>query len=271
MDRVTITNEFGATAEITNYGAHLLSWKPSDGRERLFLSRSARFDEGKAIRGGVPVIFPQFNEFGPGVRHGFARTQFWEPVVESSGPATEASFRLVHNPQTLAIWPYRFEAIFTVSLQGDDLLLKLTVKNTDDRPFDFTAALHTYLAVDQLADVTLQGLGGTSCWDNNGDSFDVRRVFEADTLSFSGAIDRVFFDVSDTLMLQENDATLAIDMEGFRDVVVWNPGAEGAQALADMDDNEYANMLCVEAAVIDQPVNLVPGGQWHGCQVFRCR
>ena len=79
----------GASALIALHGAQLLSWKtghssvgdaPADGRERLFLSERARFAEGAAIRGGVPVIFPQFAGRGPLPKHGFARTLPWRLI-----------------------------------------------------------------------------------------------------------------------------------------------------------------------------------------------
>ena len=71
--RVGVRAPDGARAEITPYGAHVTSWVTPDGRERLFLSRATSFSPGSAIRGGVPVVFPQFARRGPLRPHGFAR------------------------------------------------------------------------------------------------------------------------------------------------------------------------------------------------------
>ena len=68
----------GATATIADHGAHLLSWCPAGGMEALYLSPTSRYGATDAIRGGVPVIFPQFGEQGPGKRHGFARVRRWD-------------------------------------------------------------------------------------------------------------------------------------------------------------------------------------------------
>src|SRR5688572_7125484 len=80
----------GAVAEISLHGAHVLSWQPSPGRERLYMSPRASFAEGAAIRGGIPVIFPQFGGRGSMLKHGFARLLDWRYVgieVESGAPA----------------------------------------------------------------------------------------------------------------------------------------------------------------------------------------
>lgn len=67
----------GASALVALHGAHVLSWIPADGREHLFLSDRAIVDGQAAIRGGIPLIFPQFGERGSLRKHGFARTAPW--------------------------------------------------------------------------------------------------------------------------------------------------------------------------------------------------
>src|SRR6478735_9573563 len=68
----------GAQATILRHGAHVTSWATADGRERLFLSERAVLAPGKAIRGGVPIVFPQFSGRGTLPKHGFARVLPWE-------------------------------------------------------------------------------------------------------------------------------------------------------------------------------------------------
>ena len=78
LDRVTLSSRDGARAEVYLQGAHVTSWRPAtDDRERLFLSERSKYCPGGAIRGGIPVIFPQFAAEGPLPRHGFARTSRW--------------------------------------------------------------------------------------------------------------------------------------------------------------------------------------------------
>src|SRR3954447_25415111 len=72
--RLEITTRF-ATAHIYLHGAHVTHFQPAGFSPVLFLSPASRFAPDKAIRGGVPVIFPWF---GPHPKesslpmHGFA-------------------------------------------------------------------------------------------------------------------------------------------------------------------------------------------------------
>ena len=79
-----------AEGEIYLYGAHLTSWKPAGAEEVIFLSRQSRFEEGSAIRGGVPICFPWFgpNATNPKApAHGFARTRAWQLESIGQNPA----------------------------------------------------------------------------------------------------------------------------------------------------------------------------------------
>ena len=102
----------GAEATITLYGAHLVSWRPARsagrerqpgeaGPERLFMSSLSALDGSRAIRGGVPVIFPQFAERGEGMRHGFARVSTWR--VLDSGEQDGAAFAVLKAPDIPSI------------------------------------------------------------------------------------------------------------------------------------------------------------------------
>lgn len=56
--RVVATLPAGDRVEILLYGATIVSWKSANGKENLFLSDKAKLDGSKAVRGGVPVVFP---------------------------------------------------------------------------------------------------------------------------------------------------------------------------------------------------------------------
>lgn len=268
MDRIRLENASGATAEIAIYGAHLLQWAPANGRDWIFLSKKALFEQGKAIRGGVPVIFPQFNEFGPGMRHGFARISQWEQLATETQGNQRATFRLVSTSDTRNLWPFDFVALYHVVLDDDQLTMTLSIENTDRNPIEFTAALHTYLRVKDFPAVKMQGLNKKYYWDNGSGPLNKRSLYGQDALCFEDAIDRIYFGIDGPLVVQDGADTLEVSMKGFQDVVVWNPGAAGAQSLRDMDDLEFLQMLCVEAAVIDQPVRLAPGEIWYGSQIL---
>lgn len=260
---VRLSHGNGDSCEIYLYGAHVTSWR-CQGAEQLFLSRQADFSPGKAIRGGVPVIFPQFGAFGPGGKHGFARNLLWQ-LDTSKSNATCAHFTLAANEQTLKAWPFEFYARYSVELLPGGLLMQLEITNEAAAAFEFTSALHTYFASPDYRQGSLTGLAGLAYWDN-GTPWQERQQQGPDELRIIDALDRVYFQAARPLTWQDQARSLTITAEGFADAVVWNPGIAGAQALSDMADEEYVQMLCVEAANVAVPTRLEPGASWRGSQ-----
>ena len=259
----------GAMAHVYLHGAHVTSWKPArDGDERLFLSERSAFRAGQAIRGGIPVIFPQFAAEGPLPRHGFARTSEWtlDDVTMKGGDAI-ASLSLRDSAETRAIWNHEFLATLAVRVGGDQLAVTLTVENRGRAPLAFTAALHSYLRVFDARDTTLVGLRGTRHRESGAPGALVKEA--KDALRFDGEVDRVYVDVPRTLTLWEPERSLEIGFESFPDAVVWNPGPVKGAALADMEPGGERHMACVEAAVVQRPVALAAGERWSGTQRFR--
>lgn len=263
LPRLRLETAQGATAELYLHGAQLTSWRPAGGDERLFLSERSAFAAGSAIRGGVPVIFPQFAAEGPLPRHGFARTRAWQ--IEQAG-AQGARLVLQDDAQTMAIWPRAFRAAFEVELAEHELRMSLTVYNTGTEPWSFTAALHTYLRVADVAQLRLRGLQGLRYRDSAQGGAERRETGEA--LRIEGEVDRIYFDTPPQLELDEPARRLRLRQQGFADTVVWNPGAERAAALADLEAGGHRHMLCVEAAAIGRPPTLPPGAHWRGSQIL---
>jgi len=266
---ITLTAADGARAVISPFGAHVLSWQPAGGGEQLFLSRSAVLDGSKPIRGGVPVIFPQFAAEGPLPKHGFARTSYWQFLREEAADngSAIAHFGLRDNAATRALWPHPFAAELAVTVGGAALNVELGIHNTGSEAFAFTAALHTYLAVADSAAVEIIGLAGLGFRDTTNGN--VRGEQHEAALRIVDEVDRIYFDAPARLQLREPGRTLELSAVGFPDAVVWNPGAVAGAALGDLETGGYARMVCIEPAVIGQPVLLVPGAAWRGGQGLR--
>lgn len=265
---VRLKSPDGAFASISSYGAHVLSWIPADGGERLFISPKAEFRAGAAIRGGAPVIFPRFaaTEFSGMAslpRHGFARTRAWEVARVN---AESAVFWLSENETTHSLWPHRFLAEYTVHIGGNRLEMTLSVTNIDIAPFTFTAALHTYLRVDNLRKASVTGLSGLLYRDSANGEQEARE--NAYRVTFPNEVDRIYFETPSPLQLVDEKRTLSISAEGFPDAVIWNPGPEKCAKLADMEPDGYLQFVCVEAAAVAQPIRLAPGGIWRGTQTL---
>ena len=266
LKKVVLISADGARAEVYLHGAHVTSWVPAGSNiERLFLSRKSDFGPQGPIRGGVPVIFPQFADQGPIIKHGFARRMEWTLVKVEEGPTgVTGNFQLNDNEDSRKIWPYAFQLELAVRVGGQELEVSLAVKNTSGQAFRFTAALHTYLKIADIHETTIEGLGGHRYLDSAGGR--VERVQEQSSLSFSGEVDRIYFDAPAVLKVHEGTSSLAVGTEGFPDVVVWNPWVTGGAALSDLEEDGYRKMVCIEAAVIGRPVLLNASESWSGVQ-----
>lgn len=257
----------GASAVVSLFGGQVLSWTPPGGADRLYLSPNAVLDRKTPIRGGIPVCFPQFADLGTLPAHGFARTRDWSVLTErGSKDYALVTLGLVDDEATRALWPHAFSAELSILLEESRLDLEFEVTNTGDGDLEFTAALHTYLAVREVEESRLEGLHGFSFRDKT-DANRIKRD-SGDVLLIEGETDRVYHDVQRPVLLREYDRSLGINAEGFPDVVVWNPWIERSKAIADLPDDAFRHMLCVEAAAAQQPVRLAPGESWWGRQTL---
>jgi len=266
---VTLRAADGATADVYLHGAHVTSWRPvPDGDERLYLSPRSEFRDGAAIRGGIPVIFPQFAAEGPLPRHGFARTASWQLEEGPCADAREAraTLTLHDSQQSRDIWAAQFRAELTVRVGGTRLAVTLAVENTGAATFSFTAALHTYLRVNDVAQAEVVGLRGTRYRDP-GDRTKLR-LDDDPVLRVTGELDRVYVDAPHSLVVREPRRALRVETKAFPDVVVWNPGRKRAAALPDLEPDGERAMLCVEAAGVQTPITLDGGRRWEGSQIL---
>jgi glucose-6-phosphate 1-epimerase len=160
----------GCTSEVYRHGAHVASWRDAAGEDIIFLSSEAVFKPPKAIRGGIPLCFPQFSDLGPlAQQHGFARNEQWQlvdPPADGDEDGGNVTMRLVSSDATKALWPHDFVATFETRLDGDEMHTSLTVRNTGSEPFEFTVALHTYFTVGDIGKATVEGLRGASYLDS---------------------------------------------------------------------------------------------------------
>lgn len=256
----------GAQAEIYLQGAHITSWVPAGGEEQLFLSRTATFADGDPIRGGVPVCWPQFSGEGPLQAHGFARNLPWELIhaQENDDGSATATLRLVDSPTSRSLWPHAFIAELAATVGGQGLHIALAITNTGRADFTFTGALHTYLRLGDVHNATVEGFAGMpykNTFTNRPDPPQPEKL-----LGFGpeGA-GRVCYGAT-RAVVREGARAISLTNENFPDIVLWNPGAERAARIPDLEPEGYRHMLCIEAGVVGAPVRLKPGESWLGGQ-----
>lgn len=258
----------GDSCLVSLQGAQVLSWISQD-QERLFLSSLAAHDGKTAIRGGIPVCFPQFNQRGPLVKHGFARLMAWtaDEAQALGHDGVQLKLRLKDTEATRAVWLHEFEAVLTVQLTPAQLRVELAVHNRGAQDLLFTAALHSYLRVPDVEQAALQGLQDLTYWDAVADTHPQQQG----AVRFGVETDRVYPRARMPLSLQAGEQPwLQIAQDAaWRETVVWNPGPALCASLKDMEPTSWQQMLCVEAAAIDDRVTVPSGQRWQAAQTLR--
>ena len=245
---LTIHND-QAKAEISLFGGHVLSYQRHGEPASLWLSDQAVLDGSKPIRGGIPLCWPWFGpapaRVGSGKpAHGFARTRLWTlDGVSDHQDGTLVHLSLAEDDETLALWPHAFALELDV-LVGKELSLVLTTRNTGKTPLTYNAALHTYLQISRPEAVTVTGLGEPYL-----DKLTGQDAQQQGSLELTAAMDRIYLQPEAMVAVQDGDRATRVVSGNHDSVVVWTPWAQGAAAMADMSDDGYRTMLCVEAAI----------------------
>ena len=266
LARAALTHPRGGRAEVYLHGAHATRWTTASGDEVLYLSPRARFGPRASIRGGVPVVFPQFADTGPLPKHGFARTREWEAVeIDASADHACLTLRLSDSPETRALWDHAFRATLAVAL-SEQLTITLSVENTGEEAIELTCALHSYLSVGDVRRASVEGLDGVRYRDKVSGGDAVQRG----AVEFRGEVDRVYCDPPGELRLRDEAAgrTVIVRTSGFTDAVVWNPWTDIAAAMDDLGADQFPRFVCIEPACVCTPVRLEPGEQWEGTQIL---
>jgi len=232
---------------ISTWGASVISWV-CDGQERLFLSPMAIRDGPKAIRGGIPVVFPQF---GPGKmkQHGFARISNWTLAKQE---ADSVLLTLSPNKLSKEMWGNTdFKLEYKVNLVNGKLITTLRVHNpANATTLHYDVCLHTYYLISHVDNMRVYGVRGYPYSDRASKGEEV--MDQEAGVTVSRYVDRVY---------EESDADLVISDKGFKtrliikksvnlkSTVLWNPWIERAKRTGDLPDEGYKRMMCVEPLV----------------------
>jgi glucose-6-phosphate 1-epimerase len=258
-----------AEGEMYFHGGQVMSWKPANGDEVLFVSRQARWEAGRPIRGGVPVCFPWFgphrsNPEAPA--HGFVRTKAWE--LESITEIDEAvivSMFTAEDNESRRWWPSSFRLVHRVTF-GRTLTMELIVTNTGDESLRFEEALHTYYRVRDIDRTRVLGLEGVKYLDTL-----VRppeEKTEDGTIAFTGETDRIYLDPRPSVGVEDGAARrLRLTASQARTAVVWNPWIAKARTLQDLADDEWRQFVCVETSNVERRAVDLAAGQQHVMRV----
>nr|XP_011468957.1 PREDICTED: putative glucose-6-phosphate 1-epimerase isoform X2 [Fragaria vesca subsp. vesca] len=235
VGQVVLRNPQGASAQVSLHGGQVTSWRNEHGEELLFTSSKAIFKPPKAMRGGIPICFPQFGNCGSLEMHGFARNKVWAiddnpPVLHPNDSQGKSYVDLLLKPseEDLKCWPHSFEFRLRVSLAiNGDLTLISRVRNVNGKMFSFSFAYHTYLLVSDISEVRIEGLETCDYLDN---LYQRERFTEqGDAITFESEVDRLYLSSRKVIAVldHEKKQTYVIRKEGLPDVGKLSFGIRG--------------------------------------------
>ena len=247
-----VTNE-KASALISVYAGHVLAFKPVTASEDLmFVSDNAYFEQGKAIKGGIPICWPWFgaapDDALQKVDHGLVRNRLWS--VLSVDTLTDGGTKIVlefkSSASTEATWPYAFNLCLEIIID-DHLSLTLLTRNTGSVAFSITEALHSYFKVGDATQATVSGLEQTEYLDKTRDYI---KMDQSGIITISEETDRIYTDIKHQLLIDDPvlQRQIKVTSSGNKNVVVWNPWQERAAAMQDLAAEDYKHFICLEVA-----------------------
>jgi glucose-6-phosphate 1-epimerase len=263
LQKILVTSP-SAVGEMYLHGAHITSWKPAGREEVLFLSTKSRWEDGRAIRGGVPICFPWFADKADDPNapaHGFVRTKAWQlDSIAQVEDGVRVSMFTESGEDTKRWCPADFQLGYRV-IFGSELSLELVVTNTGRTPLRFEEALHAYHRVENILKTRVAGLDTIQYIDKTDSN---RRKIQNGEIAIVSETDRVYMNTSGAIKLEDPGLRRRthVAKENSRTTVVWNPWMQKAHSMPDFADNEWIQMICIETSnVSDFAVDLAPGQQ----------
>lgn len=264
LPKIRITTQ-AASAEIYLHGAQVTSWIPHGFDEVIFVSGSSHWQAGRAIRGGIPICFPWFRAKSDDPKapaHGVVRAQEWrlDSITVDSEGAVAVVCSKGSDEDTRRLWPHEFRLVHRISV-AKTLQLELIVTNTGTAPFQCEEALHTYFRVGQVASVRVHGLEGVSYLDNTDAN---RERIQSGVVVLTKTTDNAYLNTRGTAEVVDPvlHRTLGTAKKNSDTTIVWNPWQQGAASLADLGNDEWSQMICVEASnILGAAISVAPGAE----------
>jgi glucose-6-phosphate 1-epimerase len=262
MAFITVSNKY-ADADICLYGAHITNFKPQKTMPVLWMSPESNFEEGKPIRGGIPVCFPWFGPHktdSAKPQHGFGRLMYWNVQKTASLPTGETLVRLqlCSSAETKTYWNHDFCAEMSV-IVGKTLTATLKVTNTSSTPFEYSCALHSYFNIPSIDEIAIEGLQSTR-YVNQLDGGDYLQ--ETLLLEIKKAETRHYYNTETDCIIIDTlfNRRIRVAKSGSKITTVWNPGEETCLKIDDIPDDGFQNFVCIEAVnAFNDVIKLAPG------------
>ena len=254
-----------ACAEIALQGGHVFHFSRHAEEPILWLSDESKFEDGEAIRGGIPICWPSFGMNNPKLpQHGFARTCYWKFVSceDIDSETTQVILSLTDNEKSRNIWNNKFNLKLKITV-SKTLNIELTTVNTDKKSFNITQALHSYFKVSHISNISINGLEKKPYLDA------LSGIISRDDspITFDQEIDRVYQEVDKKIVLKDKGRDIGIENEGSFSSVIWNPWIGKTKHMSAMSDEAYKEFVCIESANAYADFKVLEPGQSHTLKV----
>lgn len=277
LDQLTCWRIRAAGSEllVAQQGAQILSYQQAEQPPLIWLSPQAAYQRGQSVRGGVPLCWPWFGDLRRNPQavqahfhleqapaHGLVRTLDWELLgIEEEDDAVTLRFAYDTRTQPLEGWPRDAGLSFVIRL-AQDLGMSLETHNRGDTPLTLSQALHSYFAVSDVRQVSVEGLQACRYIDTLQDWQELR---QQDDLRFSAETDRIYLDTAARLSIIDPGwgRRIHLDSRGSRSAVLWNPWIDKARRLSQFPADAWQNMLCIETANVLEDVVQLNAGERH--------
>jgi glucose-6-phosphate 1-epimerase len=238
-----------------SFGAQILQVKLGI-NELLYLSPLGQIGTKQTLRGGIPVLFPQFGNFGNLKKHGFVRDLNWKLVNEENNQNDLfVEYEYVIAKDHFLDWKHSAKLNLKASVINNVFNIIIQILNIGDSSFEFTGGLHPYFKINSRSAIKINGLESSSFED----TFPEIR-FE---LSSDRVIERLYFTNNDIFFNNGSD-NLVIKSKGFESWMIWNPGMDMAKALNDLPDDDWNKFICIEPIVKNNAILLKPNEMFKG-------
>lgn len=277
LDQLTCWRVRTARSEllVAQQGAQILSYQQDGQPPLIWLSQEAAYQRGQSVRGGVPICWPWFGDLRrnpPAVQqryqaatppsHGLVRGLDWQLLgIDEDGDAVTLRFAFDSRQEPLPGWPHAARVQFDIRL-ADDLSLGLETHNQGSAPLAVSQALHSYFAVSDVRQVSVEGLHGCRYLDTLDDW---REYHQDGELAFTGETDRIYLDTPARLSIRDPawGRRIHLDCQGSHSAVLWNPWIDKGKRLSQFADDAWQGMLCIETANLLEDAVVLSADERH--------
>jgi len=238
-----------------SFGAQILQVKLGI-NELLYLSPLSQLDSEQTLRGGIPVLFPQFGNSGSLKKHGFVRDRNWKLVNEANNQNDLfVEYEYFIAKDHFLDWKHSAKLNLKASVINNVFNITIQIFNTGHSSFEFTGGLHPYFKINSRSVIKINGLESSFFEDS----------FPEISFELSGdrVIERLYFSNNDIFFNNGSD-NLVIKSKGFESWMIWNPGIDMAKTINDLPDDDWNKFICIEPIIKNNAILLKPNDIFKG-------